>query len=205
MFRKLAISFAAIAAAVGFTSVAAPAHADVNIPQGTYEFSNFNQYFTNLGGSSAPFGAQITFTNGSHGEDSEWWLISHGHVTASGDTFTPGSGLNAAFNNYTIWELRNNLSDAALDAGGCSGNNWNLACINQPSNNYFVIGSLGGNNYYLVNVHASNISYMNSHVTDTPWLLASMGSGAQAQYQPWASMGSMRPEGSTLTAHEVSS
>jgi hypothetical protein len=141
------------------------------------------QYFTNLGGSTAPFGVHITFTNGSDGQDSGWLLLSHGHVTANGDTFTPGSGLNAAFNNYTIWELRNDLPNAALDAGGCSGNNWGFACINQPPNNYFIIGSLGGNNYYLVNVHASNVSYMGSHVTDTPWLLASMGSGAQAQYQ----------------------
>jgi hypothetical protein len=96
------------------------------------------------------------------------------------------------------------LPDNSVDAGGCPGNNWVFACLNAIPNNYFVIGSLGGNNYYLVNVHASNVSYMGSHVTDTPWLLASMGSGAQAQYQPWASMGAMRPEGSTLTAHEVS-
>lgn len=54
MFRKLAISFAAIAAVVGFTSVAAPAHADVNIPQGTYEFSNFQQYLTNPSVSAQP-------------------------------------------------------------------------------------------------------------------------------------------------------
>ena len=201
MFRKLAISFAAIAVVVGFTSVAAPAHAD--IPQGAYEFSNFQQYFTNAGGVNGRAGDQITFTSGpDSGNASKWVLVSHGSVTASGDTFTPGSGLNAAFNKYTIWELRNGYG---LDAGGCLGDdNWQYACLNEIPNNYFVIGSLGGNNYYLVNVHASNVSYMGSHVTDTPWLLASMGSGAQAQYQPWASMGAMRPEGSTLTAHEVS-
>jgi hypothetical protein len=203
MFRKLAISFAAIAAAVGFTSVAAPAHADVNIPQGTYEFSNFNQYFTNLGGTSAPFGAHITFTNGSDGQDSGWVLLSHGRVTASGDTFTPGSGLNAAFNNYTIWELRNDLPDAALDAGGCPGDNWELACINRPSNNYFIIGSLGGNNYYLVNVHASNMGYAVEGFTDTPWLLTYQSSGGQGQYVEWDAMLGARPSGSTLTAHNV--
>jgi hypothetical protein len=203
VFRKLAISFAAIAATVGFTSVAAPAHADVNISEGVYQFSNYGQYLTNPFGVAGVAGDKITFTNGpDSGQASTWLLIPHGRVTASGDTFTPGSGLNAAFNNYTIWELQNGYG---LDAGGCLGDdNWQYACLNEIPNNYFVIGSLGGNNYYLVNVHASNISYMNSGVTDTPWLLASMGSGAQAQYQPWASMGSMRPEGSTLTAHEVS-
>jgi hypothetical protein len=204
MFRKLAISFAAIAAAAGFTSVAAPAHADVNIPQGTYEFSNFEQYFTNLGGAAARPGAQITFTNGPDGEDSGWLLIPHGRVTASGDTFTPGSGLNAAFNNYTIWELMNNLPDASLDAGGCPGDGkWQFACVNQPSNNYFVIGSLGGNNYYLVNVHASNMGYAVSGFTDTPWLLTCQSSGAQGQYVEWDAMLGARPTGSTLTAHEV--
>ena len=119
-FRKLAISFAAIAAVVGFMSVAAPAHADVNISQGTYEFSNFQQYLTNTHGIVVGSGDQsITFTNGAgFGGASEWTLTSHGHVTASGDTFTPGSGLNAAFNNYTIWKVEN--GDGPY-AGGCTG------------------------------------------------------------------------------------
>jgi hypothetical protein len=206
MFRKLAISFAAIAATVGFTSVAAPAHADVNISGGVYQFSNFQQYLTNPHGVVVGSGDEsITFTSGADPASAikKWELTSHGRVTASGDTFTPGSGLNAAFNNYTIWELQN---EDGPYAGGCTGTNgWQLACLNSPPNNYFIIGSLGGNNYYLVNVHASNLGYAaNPTFTDTPYLLTYVSSGAQAQYREWPFMGSIsRPSGSTLTAHNV--
>jgi hypothetical protein len=128
-------------------------------------------------------GDKITFTNGpDSGQASTWLLIPHGRVTASGDTFTPGSDLNAAFNNYTIWELQNGYG---LDAGGCLGDdNWQYACLNEIPNNYFVIESIGVN-YYLVNVHASNMGYALNHFEDTPWLLSYRGTGVRAQYVEW--------------------
>lgn len=202
VFRRLAVSFAAIGAAAGLAYMPAPASAAVavDIPQGTYQFSNYNQYFTTAGGLD---GDPIVFTSPSPYGKSNWQLIGHGRVTADGNTFTPGSGLNAAFDGYTIWELYNPLS--GLDAGGCSDTGgWKEACLNQPSNNYFIIAQLSGDNYYLVNVHASNLGYEMNGLGRTPWVLCAAGSGNQGLYLPWIEMDpGNKPAGSTLTAHFV--
>jgi hypothetical protein len=207
--RRFGILLAAVSAAAGLVFTALPAgatqripHTIPDIPGGTYEFSNYNQYFTNLTGDGASAGDAIEFTPGpGDGLDSSWELRSHGHVTSSGSTFTVGSGLNSEYNNYTIWELYN--AGPGLDASTCPGGDWDHSCLNTPPNNFFVIVQISGSNYYLVNVHASNEGYGETGDFQTPYLLTYQQPYYRGLYQAWLEMSGSRPSGSTITAHQL--
>ncbi len=117
MIRRIAV-LATIIAALGLALTATPAFA---IQSGSYEFSNYNQILTNINGDGAPPGTTVYFTDGpGAGYDSTWQIKSHGTVSASGSTFTSGSGLNAAFDGSTIWELYE--PGAQLDLGTSTSN-----------------------------------------------------------------------------------
>lgn len=209
--RRLAIliTILTVPSGLGLAAVPASAHPGIpaasagpDIPAGTYEFSNYEQYLTNVVGDGALPGEHVYFTNGpGDGYDSTWQINSHGTVSSSGSTFDVGSGLNAAFNGDTIWELY--TPGAELDAGTCPNDVFYEGCLDLPPNNFFVIVSLGSNNYYLVNVHASNRGWETLALYKTPWLLCYAGDLNPAGYDGWEGMSGSRPAGSTITAHQL--
>jgi hypothetical protein len=173
------------------------------ISAGTYAISNYEQYLTNLNGDAASPGDAVEFTNGlGDGQDSSWQLISHGTVSASGNTFTVESGLNGAYDGATIWELKNPGPD--LDLGGCPGGDWDHTCLNTPPNNYFLIVYTGtDSDYYMVSVHASNEGYAETREELSPYLLCFSETLYRGIFLGWVGQGGQRPSGSTLTFHQL--